>query len=283
MPLVRPLDPAFSLERQLQLEAGRVVLVNRRQPDLPELRRLGTDRPLQGAFTHSEFSDPWLAVASSYLFRKVVPPGSWSRSRRCFGRSARLEGTMGDRRLPMSQEADAALKIGARRLDLETGVSTYNIAKALHVIGLAMFLGSILGHVTIGFVPGAKDQAHAMLFGRQAIEIATWSLTIPGLVLLAVTGLFMTVRGGLGFGRRRWLTVHQIIAALILLNAALVLVPVGSDLLDVASKIVEGTASMEDFLARAGRERMFGAANVVLALATIFVAVLKPALGQTRN
>jgi hypothetical protein len=33
----------------------------------------------------------------------------------------------------------------------------YKIAKALHFLGLAMFLGSILGHASIGFLPGAKD------------------------------------------------------------------------------------------------------------------------------
>ena len=159
----------------------------------------------------------------------------------------------------------------------------YKVAKALHFLGLAMFLGSILGHISIGFVPGAKDQAQVMLFGRQAIEIATWSLTIPGLALLGVTGLFMTLRGGLGFGRRRWLTMHQIIGALILLNAALILVPVGGDLVDLASEITQGGGSTEAFAAFVGRERTFGAANVVLALATVFVAVLKPALGQSRK
>ena len=159
----------------------------------------------------------------------------------------------------------------------------YKVAKALHFLGLAMFLGSILGHISIGFVPGAKDQAQVMLFGRQAIEIATWSLTIPGLALLGVTGLFMTFRGGLGFGRRRWLTMHQIIGALILLNAALILVPVGGDLVDLASKIIQGSGSIDAFVRLAGQERTFGAANLVLALATIFIAVLKPALGQSRN
>ena len=151
----------------------------------------------------------------------------------------------------------------------------YKVAKALHLLGLAMFLGSILGHVSIGFVPGAKDQAQAMLFGRQAIEIATWSLTVPGLALLVATGLFMTFRGGLGFGRWRWLTVHQIIGTLILLNAAFILVPVGGHLLDVASKIIPGSGSMEAFVSLSGRERMFGALNLVLAVVTIFVAVLK--------
>jgi hypothetical protein len=153
----------------------------------------------------------------------------------------------------------------------------------MHLIALAMFLGSILSHVAIGFVPGANHPAQTMLFGRQAIEIATWSVTIPGLALLAATGLFMTFRRGLGFGRRRWLTVHQIIGALILINAALILVPVGGDLLDVASKIIQGVGSLETFAALAGRERLFGAVNLVLAVATIFVAVLKPALGQSRS
>lgn len=157
----------------------------------------------------------------------------------------------------------------------------YKMAKALHFVGLAMFLGSILGHIAIGFVPGARDQAEAMLFGRQAIEIATWSLTVPGLALLAVTGLFMIVRGRLGFWRRQWLATHQIIGVLILLNAALILVPVGDDLVDAASKIVQGSGSIEAFAALAGRERVFGATNVILALAAIFVAVLKPALGKS--
>lgn len=157
----------------------------------------------------------------------------------------------------------------------------YKMAKALQFVGLAMFLGSILGHIAIGFVPGARDQAQPMLFGRQAIEIATWSLTVPGLALLAVTGLFMIVRGRLGSWRCRWLATHQIIGVLILLNAALMLVPVEDDLVDAASKIVQGSRSIEAFAALAGRERVFGAANVILALAAIFVAVLKPALGKS--
>jgi hypothetical protein len=150
----------------------------------------------------------------------------------------------------------------------------YKIAKALHFLGLAMFLGSILGHICVGFVPGAKDRAEAMLFGRQTIEIATWSLTIPGLALLAATGQFMSLHGGHGFGRRRWLTVHQTIGALILLNAAFV---------HLASEIVQGSGSIVAFAALIGRETMFGAANLVLTLVTVFLAVLKPGLGQSRN
>lgn len=159
----------------------------------------------------------------------------------------------------------------------------HKFAKALHFIGLAMFLGSILGHIAVGFVPGARDQPQAMLFSRQAIEIATWSLTIPGLALLMATGLFMSFRGGLGFGRRRWLTAHQIVGALVVINAAVVLVPVGGALVEVAKQIVQGAGSMDAFAALTRREHLFGATNLFLALAAIFVAVLKPALGQPGN
>jgi len=159
----------------------------------------------------------------------------------------------------------------------------YKIAKALHLLGLAMFLGSILGHVTVGFIPGATDPSRTMLFGRQAIEVATWSLTVPGLALLVVTGLFMTIHGRLGFLKRRWLTLHQLFGVAILLNAAFVLVPLGADLLELAPEITDGTRPPERFMALARRESLFGAVNVVLALATLLVAVLKPGLGQSRH
>jgi Predicted integral membrane protein (DUF2269) len=126
----------------------------------------------------------------------------------------------------------------------------------------------------------AKAQAAAMLFGRQAIEVATWALTVPGLALLAVTGLFMTMNGRLGFLKRRWLSVHQLLGALIILNVAFILVPVGGQLLELASQIDAGTELPATFMALARRESMFGAFNLILALVTIFVAVLKPGLGR---
>jgi hypothetical protein len=121
-----------------------------------------------------------------------------------------------------------------------------------------------------------------MLLGRQAIETATWALTIPGLALLAMTGLFMTLRGRLGFLKFRWHSLHVVIGVLIMLNAALVLVPVGGDLLDAASEIAKGSGSRETFAALTGRERTLGPVNLILALVTVFVAVLRPALGQPR-
>ena len=154
------------------------------------------------------------------------------------------------------------------------------IAKALHLIGLAMFLGSILGHITVGLIPSVAEDPAALLFARQAIEIATWALTVPGLALLVATGLFMTLRGRLGVLRIRWLTLHQAIALLIVLNAAIVMVPVGAELLATAASVADGAADRDAMASAEIREAAFGAVNVVLALVTIFLAVLKPRFGR---
>ncbi len=161
----------------------------------------------------------------------------------------------------------------------------YKTAKALHLIGLAMFLGSILGHIGIGIglVPGAGDAASTLLFGRQAITVATWWLTLPGLALLMVTGAVMTARGGLGVGRHRWLTAHQVLAVLIVLNAAIVLVPGGDALHALAVEVAGGRQPVDVMDAPAGRESLFGAANLLMTLAALVIAVHKPGLGQRRD
>jgi hypothetical protein len=157
------------------------------------------------------------------------------------------------------------------------------IAKALHFVGLAMFLGSILAHVSLGFVPGVKDPTQAMVFWRQGIEIATRSLTVPGLALLVVTGLFMAVRGGSRFASQRWLIVHLTIGVLIVLIVALVMVPAGIQSLDQAIDLSHGTGSTATFSGLIRKERVFGAINIILALVSILIVTLKPRLGKSRS
>jgi predicted secreted protein len=183
----------------------------------------------------------------------------------------------------MSQKSQAIVMSAGGGPDSRTRASANRIAKALHFVGLAMFLGSILSHVSLGFVPGARDPARAMLFWRQGIEIATESLTVPGLALLVVTGLFMAGWGGSRFAGQRWLIVHLTIGFLIVLIAAFVMLPVGIRSLDQAIKISHGVGSMETFSVLIGRERIFGAITIVLALSSILIVTLKPRLGQSRR
>ena len=156
---------------------------------------------------------------------------------------------------------------------------TLRFVKALHLLGMAMFLGSILGHITAGLLPGIHDNAATALVARQTIEVATTYLTLPGLALLVLTGSVMTAKGRLPFPGTRWLTLHVLFALLILLNAGIVLYPVGQELLAAASQVAAGALALDRLAPLEGREAAFGAANLLLSLMALFVAVIRPRLG----
>lgn len=165
--------------------------------------------------------------------------------------------------------------------------------KALHLIGVAMFLGSILAHISVGLIPGVQTETEAALFARQAISAATLSVTLPGLGLMLLTGAALYAKGGLRLGGRRWLLLHAGAGALIALNAALVLAPTGREPLGLAEQAAAGGgaagpgpaagAAWARLHALEAREALFGAVNVTLALAAIAIAVVKPRLGARRT
>ncbi len=152
--------------------------------------------------------------------------------------------------------------------------------KALHLVGVVMFFGSILGHVTAGLVPGAQDDPQTTLIVRHAIDVATTYLTLPGLALLLVTGIFMVVKGKLPVLKIRWMTLHLVFGLLIVLNAAFVLYPVGQDALQVATQVATSEGPIDRLRALEAREAIFGAANLLLCLAALFLAVIKPPFGK---
>ena len=154
--------------------------------------------------------------------------------------------------------------------------------KAAHLLGVVLFFGSILGHITVGLVPGAKDDPQTALFAREAIGVATTYLTLPGLVLLVLTGIFMIAKGKLPVFKTRWLTLHALIGMLIALNAVFMLYPTGRELLETASQVATGALPIDLLHAIEGREAAFGAVNVLLCLVTVLIAVVKPRIGKAK-
>ncbi|MHA1152839.1 MAG: DUF2269 family protein [Alphaproteobacteria bacterium] len=154
--------------------------------------------------------------------------------------------------------------------------------KAVHLLGVVMFFGSILGHITVGLVPGAKDDPQTALIVREAIAVATAYLTLPGLTVVLFSGIFMIVKGKLPILKIRWLTLHALFGLLIALNAAFMLYPTGRELLQTASQVVAGALPMERLHAIEAREAAFGAANLLLCLLMVFIAVIKPRFGTAK-
>ena len=154
----------------------------------------------------------------------------------------------------------------------------YKLAKTIHLVALALFLGSVFGHIIQGMVPGGDTVPPTILFVRQSIDVATRYLTIPGLVVLLATGIVMSLIRRGGFGAHRWLTAHQVLGVSVVVIGMAVLVPTGRELLASAQGLVDGALSLADHAALARRESIFGAVNVLLALLALAVVIAKPTL-----
>jgi hypothetical protein len=103
-----------------------------------------------------------------------------------------------------------------------------------------MFLGSIFAHIATGLVPGAAGNPPAMLFARQAIELATRYVTVPGLAIAIVSGALTIASASRGFLKQRWLLLH--LAAVAAIGAITVtgMIPVGQELVAAAKAVAAG-------------------------------------------
>jgi len=151
----------------------------------------------------------------------------------------------------------------------------------MHIVGVAMFFGSVLAHATAGLIPGAADNPAVMLAARQAITLANWYVTIPGLILAIVSGALLAANAG--YGKRRPLAMHIAAAAAIAAIAAMVLIPGAHELQVAAEAVGAGTMTPDAFAGASAQEHAFGAFNIALALAAIALGAALPRLRQGRS
>lgn len=148
------------------------------------------------------------------------------------------------------------------------------LLKLVHLLGLSAFLGSILAFIVASRVAqGMPPQGLATL--RSFIDAGTLALTLPGMWIVAITGLAGAVLQGRLF-RDGWLIVKQALMLLIIINAHFVVVPA---VFEVSRLAMEGASSgvlPAGYASAYLRESLAGGANIVLALAAGAVGVWKP-------
>ncbi len=157
----------------------------------------------------------------------------------------------------------------------------FEFYRFMHIVGVAMFFGSVLAHVAAGLIPGGADNPTIILAARQAITLANWYVTIPGLVLAIVSGALMVANSA--YQKHRRLVMHIAAAALIAVIAALVLIPASLDLQTAAQAVGAGAMTPEAFGSAATREHVFGPINIGLTLAAIALGTALPRLRQSRS
>ena len=121
------------------------------------------------------------------------------------------------------------------------------ILKVAHLVALALFLGSIPGHIVLGRLadPAADAEGFALLMHATPDKV-------------------------------RWMAAKLALVALITVNGAFILTPLARDISGSAKAAVAAGTLPAGFADLTRRESAFGAANLAMVLAVIALAVARP-------
>ncbi len=144
--------------------------------------------------------------------------------------------------------------------------------KLAHFGGLVIFLGSILTFIVISAL--IEDASlENIAFGRKIISTGTNILTLPGMWVLAITGVWM---GYKRYGvKQRFFQLKLLLITLVVVNAHFVIAPAVTSATELAASSLAQGRLLPAYQAAYMRESIFGAINVLLTVAAAAVGVWK--------
>ena len=156
-----------------------------------------------------------------------------------------------------------------------------NAVKILHLLGFVMFLGGILGTIITTIVVGSDTDPVLIDHQRQIVSAIVQGLTVPGMWIVILSGLYMAFLRKYNLLKIRWLTLKSILGTLIFINGSFILVPLADKVTALASQSASQGALAMNYLSLKGNEDMFGAVNLILILIVTVIAVFKPMARKT--
>ena len=144
------------------------------------------------------------------------------------------------------------------------------VLRLLHFVGLVTFLGSIFTYIAISAL--TRDASlENLAFARRIIATGTNVLTLPGMWVLAATGLWMGYRRyGLS---SRFFRIKLLLVALVVVDAHVIVVPAAHAATEIAIRSVGDGHLFPEYGPAYLRETIAGAVNVLLTLAAAVVGV----------
>jgi hypothetical protein len=152
--------------------------------------------------------------------------------------------------------------------------------KLAHFGGLVIFLGSILTFIVIStLIEGANLERIA--FGRKIISTGTTVLTLPGIWVLAITGIWMGYkRYGL---KQRLFQLKLLLIALIIVNAYFFVMPAVTSATDIATRSLAQGQLLPEYKTAYMQESIFGAINILLSVTAAIIGVWKIGVKPTNS
>jgi hypothetical protein len=174
----------------------------------------------------------------------------------------------------------AAANLAEAQAALESGwqATASQILVLIHLFGLTMFVGSILGNIVLSLGAPATGDPAAVVFAWRAIAAANTFLTIPGLAILIGSGLLLIPAQDRSPRRERWLAL-KILAVIGIVVIAAALIEPSEDQLRVLAQSLPDPAARAGFMEVAVRQQIYGAVNLALVVLASVLVLFKPRLG----
>ena len=144
--------------------------------------------------------------------------------------------------------------------------------KLAHLGGLAMVLGSISTFIVISaLIEGASLENIA--FGRKIISTGTSVLTLPGMCVLAITGLWMGYkRYGL---KQRFFQLKLLLVTLAVANGYFFVLPLVTLATKMAARSLAQGQLLPEYKTMYIHESTFGTVNILIIVAAAVMGVWK--------
>lgn len=146
----------------------------------------------------------------------------------------------------------------------------------IHVLGAVMFLGNVM---TAAFwkikAELGGDLAHLHKVTRN-VMLADYIFTLPGIVLIVITGVIMTLQQGYSLLAFNWLTLSIALFALTGLIWVTILIPCQLRMIRESRLSLDTHTLTPGYRKASRRWDVFGIMATLLPIATLFLMMTKP-------
>ncbi|MEF2232027.1 MAG: hypothetical protein V3571_13935 [Pseudodesulfovibrio sp.] len=149
--------------------------------------------------------------------------------------------------------------------------------KGLHLLAVSCWVGGGVALILLYFLKPGLGGGGALYGINQAIHRVDMAVVvIPGAFGCLLTGLAYSLLTGWGFFRHGWMTVKWAVTVGAIVFGTVCLGPWETRMMEISGELGQAALSDPDYLHSQGMNLAWGALQVAVLMATVFVSIFKP-------
>lgn len=148
----------------------------------------------------------------------------------------------------------------------------------LHLLGVVLFLGNIITAIFWKVRADLKGNLAVIHSSAKNVMLADYIFTIPGLVLIIVTGNLMAAKAGFPMSGFNWITVSQTLFILSGVIWGTLLIPLQRSMIRHSAKAIETGVLSKAYKKASLYWLIFGIAATLLPVFVLYMMIYKPYL-----